>query len=278
MNTWVSRFGVPSIITTDRGHQFESLLWQQLMQLLGSKQIRITAYHPIANSLVERFHHQLKGVLKASPDPTNWVDMLPMVLLGIPTSLKQDLKSSTAELFYRTTLCLPGDFFQVVTCNSILPLTLPDYEKLCNSCHLQKLDNNPPSNLISVQTLRLVLTYFSAMMLSRSPCNHHMMACTKSLRDVSLLASFSLSLEIIAPPPPRRVFHWRSAPWPHICGHFRRLNWDHIKDGSVDDATAFVTSSLTNAQNRYVPSSIPNLHCPTVWWNKHCQRTYLTKL
>jgi len=95
---------------------------------------------------------------------------------------------------------------------------------------------------------------------------------------VTLFASFSLSLEITAPPPSRKVFHWRSAPWPHICGYFRRINWDRIKDGTVDDATAFLTSSLVSAQDRYVPSSIPTLHRPTVWWNRYCQRTYLTKL
>ena len=77
------------------------------MQLLGSKRIRTTAYHPIVNGIVKRFNHQLKGALKASADPTNWVDMLPIVLLGIRTSLKEDLGSSKAELAYGTTLRLP---------------------------------------------------------------------------------------------------------------------------------------------------------------------------
>ena len=87
----------------------------QLVQLLGSKRIRTTAYHPIANGLVEHFHCQLKAALKASLDPTNCVDTLPMVLLGICTCLKQDLKSSKAKLVYATTLRLPGDFFQSTT-------------------------------------------------------------------------------------------------------------------------------------------------------------------
>ena len=36
---WISRFGMPSTITTDRGQQFKSSLWQQLMRLLGSRRI-----------------------------------------------------------------------------------------------------------------------------------------------------------------------------------------------------------------------------------------------
>ena len=33
---WISRFGVPSTVTTDRGAQFESALWSNLMQILGT--------------------------------------------------------------------------------------------------------------------------------------------------------------------------------------------------------------------------------------------------
>lgn len=63
---WIPIFGVPSIITTDRGAQFESALFRQLNHLLGTQRIRTTAYHPAANGLVERFHRKLKSSLKAT--------------------------------------------------------------------------------------------------------------------------------------------------------------------------------------------------------------------
>ena len=110
-SNWIARFGVPSTVTTDRGRQFESTLWTELMRLLGSKRIRTTAYHPSANGLVERFHRQLKASLKAQPDPSNWSENLPMALLGIRTALKEDLHCTAAELVYGTTLRLPGEFF-----------------------------------------------------------------------------------------------------------------------------------------------------------------------
>ena len=88
---WISCFGVPSTVTTDCGCQFESTSWKELMELLGTRRLRTTAYHPIANGIVEQFHHQLKAVLKAYPQPTHLVDLLHKVLLGIRTALKNDL-------------------------------------------------------------------------------------------------------------------------------------------------------------------------------------------
>jgi len=58
---WVARIDVHSTITTAWGSQFESILWEHLIELLGVKHFRTNAYYPIANGLVERFHRQLKA-------------------------------------------------------------------------------------------------------------------------------------------------------------------------------------------------------------------------
>lgn len=107
---WVSRYGVPSTTTTDRGRQLESALFKNLLTLLGTSRIRTTAYHPIANGLVECFHRSLKTALRAQPDATHWSTSLPLVLLSLRATLKQDLHCTHAETVFGASLRLPGRF------------------------------------------------------------------------------------------------------------------------------------------------------------------------
>nr|VZI26724.1 unnamed protein product [Spirometra erinaceieuropaei] len=108
VSRWVAMFGAPSTVTTDRGAQFESALFQTLINFLSCTRIRTTAYHRAANGMLERFHRQLKTAMRAVEDPGNWSDNLPLALLGIRAALKSDLECSAAELVFGPTLRLPG--------------------------------------------------------------------------------------------------------------------------------------------------------------------------
>ena len=137
---WISRYGTPSTVSTDRGRQFESHLFRELNNLLGSTRTRTTAYHPAANGIIERFHRQLKASLKAQEDPSNWYEYLPIVLLGIRTTVKEDIGCTPAELVYGTTLTLPG---QMVTPTS--PVSMPDASNYIHRLH-QYMSNIAPVN------------------------------------------------------------------------------------------------------------------------------------
>ena len=67
---WVSRFGVPLQVVTDRGAQFESELFSELPSMIGFHHVRTTSYHPQANGIIERHHRSLKSAIMARQD--NW--------------------------------------------------------------------------------------------------------------------------------------------------------------------------------------------------------------
>jgi hypothetical protein len=107
---WVSRFGVPSTVTSDRGVQFASAIWSQLCSTLGIFHWLTTAYHPQANGMVERFHQQLKDTLRARLVNHDWHSQLLWVLLGLRAARKEDCGLSSAEMVYGEPLMLTGQF------------------------------------------------------------------------------------------------------------------------------------------------------------------------
>ena len=108
---WIASFGVPQYVTTDRGSQFTSAVWEQLLSVWGIKAIHTTAYHPEANGLVERFHRRLKESLMAlcNEERHLWFWKLPMSLLSIRTTLKADIGASPSDLVYGEGLSIPGE-------------------------------------------------------------------------------------------------------------------------------------------------------------------------
>jgi hypothetical protein len=95
----ICRFGVPAFITSNRGAQFTSNIWNSLCLLFQIKHQPTTACHPQAKKMVERLHRCLKDALRAQGTTSTWATELPWVLLGAfgkpqertPTSLQLGL-------------------------------------------------------------------------------------------------------------------------------------------------------------------------------------------
>lgn len=108
--SWVVCFSVPDNISSDRGPQFTSKLWNDMCELFGITKNYTTTYHPQANGLVERFHRHLKESLITGFNGPNWIGQLPWVMLGSHTAPKGNLNTSSAEMMYDAPFTVPGEF------------------------------------------------------------------------------------------------------------------------------------------------------------------------
>ena len=85
---WVSRYGVPHKLVSDRGGQFRSELFNEMCKLLGANHIKITSYNPKANGAIERLHRRLKESIKALGK--RWMDALSGILLGLRSAPRDE--------------------------------------------------------------------------------------------------------------------------------------------------------------------------------------------
>ncbi len=114
---------MPDTITSDRGPQFTSNIWNSLCLLLQIKHRPTTAYHPQANGMVEHLHSRLKDALRTRGANASWTAELPWVLLGLRSQPREDSNISPAQAVYGTPLVLPNQYLSIddtVTMNEFL--------------------------------------------------------------------------------------------------------------------------------------------------------------
>ena len=107
---WIASYGVPEVVTTDRGSQFTSAIFTQLLKNWGIKHVTTTAYHPESNGMVERLHRRLKESLIAlgEGERNQWFWKLPLTLLAIRTTVKPDIGASPSDMVYGEGVAVPG--------------------------------------------------------------------------------------------------------------------------------------------------------------------------
>ena len=76
-----SNYGLPDILHSDQGRNFESSILCQTLEAFGIKKTRTTAYHPQGDGMVERFNRSLLQLLRAYVErQTEWEQYLPFVV------------------------------------------------------------------------------------------------------------------------------------------------------------------------------------------------------
>jgi hypothetical protein len=74
-------------------------LFKALANLIGAKHIHAIYYHPASNGLIKHWYQSFKAALMCHSSML-WIKLLPTVLLGLRTCIKEDIKASAAELLY----------------------------------------------------------------------------------------------------------------------------------------------------------------------------------
>ena len=152
LHNWVARFGLPRLITSDRGSQFTSALWAKMSATLGMQLTTTTAYHPQSNGLVERMHRRLKEALKARLTGPDWHSQLPWVLLGLRATAKADIGASPAELVFGAPLTVPGDCLPAKPALPV-PAFLRQLHQVVSNLQPQPTAHHPPSQPPATSTL-----------------------------------------------------------------------------------------------------------------------------
>ena len=106
-----SRFGAPRQLLTDRGTEFESQLFQQLMQWMEIDKLRTTVFRPSCNGVAERFHRTLNSMLAKAVNESqrDWDERLPLVLAAYRATPHESTGMTPNKLFLGHEVRMPID-------------------------------------------------------------------------------------------------------------------------------------------------------------------------
>ena len=107
---FVCRFGMPSVIHSDQGREFENKVMQELCLLCGAHKTRTAPYHPESDGLVERFNRTLFMMLAmfAGENKEDWDDLLPAVMMAYRSSVHESTGFSPYRLMLREVCITDG--------------------------------------------------------------------------------------------------------------------------------------------------------------------------
>uniref|UniRef100_A0A674PAM1 Gypsy retrotransposon integrase-like protein 1 n=1 Tax=Takifugu rubripes TaxID=31033 RepID=A0A674PAM1_TAKRU len=102
LSHFISYFGIPKIVQSDRGSNFMSKAFSEALKKLRVKHNISSAYHPQSQGVLERYHASLKSLLKAYSLELKrgWEEGLPWLMLAARGVVQESTGFSPNELVF----------------------------------------------------------------------------------------------------------------------------------------------------------------------------------
>lgn len=106
---WITLFGAPDSVHTDRGTEFQNTLMDQLCRFYGIRRSKSSPYYPQGNGMIERLFRTVKDMLYATMDRTknNWTEIIPSVEMALRCTDHRTLKFSPFEVVFGRKMATP---------------------------------------------------------------------------------------------------------------------------------------------------------------------------
>jgi len=107
---YITRFGVPNVIQSDRGSAFNSALSSAFYKRCGIKHIATSPRHPASNSAAETVNKTIIRALRANCTGNHtWVEQLPTIAMSMRASVSTSLGVAPFKVLYGQNMRLPID-------------------------------------------------------------------------------------------------------------------------------------------------------------------------
>ena len=130
---WILYLGVPLMLHSDQGREFESNLWQEMCHQLAICKTRTNPYRPQSDGQVERFNRTLIQVLKSlvNQEMDDWDEQCDFVCHAYNSTVHASTNCSPNLLVFGEDLIMPADLvFGVVGMNPDVPCQIMFVEAL----------------------------------------------------------------------------------------------------------------------------------------------------
>lgn len=112
-NKFVCRHGVPEVLISDNGREFNNRVFETLAELMKINKVNIQPYRPEANGVCERANKKILEALRTTvggEDP-NWDLHLDYIQFSVNSNMNDSIKMSAHKALYGVNVRNPFDFF-----------------------------------------------------------------------------------------------------------------------------------------------------------------------